>query len=418
MSIRHWIVGLGTVLWCVGVGAQTPSQCSDFYSFKPEPAKNYIVLAIDASGSMAGAPFLHAQQGALKFIAQMRPTDEAAVLAFGSEVRMVQELTGDKERLRRAIGKMRPRGKTRLYDALAYSSQHVMPRQGGRIVVLLTDGQDTGSTFGLDDISTSFNATAVQKLGVSEGLFIYGIGFGAVNFDALARLSRDTGGAFELADQSPQFVDLYPRILNYHYQQYGDRLSKTGTLAVRSVPDGKDVLVQARTTGQTPVKRSALTPDTYRIRVVFEEGVWDCGVPVKAGFRTVVDARAEDLGADLVITSSPPNASVYLDGAYVGTTALERLPVPPGQDGWVDAARNSSTQLRARKIPFGVHRLKFRAVPDFEFGPVQEFEVELTVLKDQTVVYVEIMGTGRSPFVLDSTGRAKLHVKRRDPFDF
>ncbi|MFH1006404.1 MAG: VWA domain-containing protein [Candidatus Latescibacterota bacterium] len=379
------------------------------YRFRSEPATSAIVLAIDCSGSMNGRAFEDAKAGALRFVERMHPSDRAAVVAFSDGVREVQGMTGNRTALRRAISGLRVGGRTKLYDAIAQSILRVMGQDGGRIVVFLTDGRDTGSRC---------TAEELRKIGASEGLFVYGIGLGDVDQDALSALSAATGGTFEIASQSSDLLDLYPRILAEYYRKYGDLLDTTGALSVRSLPDGRTVLVNAREEGLSPAKLDALTPGTYQVQVFFEHGTWEYEIPVKLGQRTIVDARESDLGAELVIASRPSNASVFLDGTYMGMTAIAPFRVKPGGKGWVQAALEDGRPLRMDRVPYGVHRLKFRAMSDFDFGSNQEFEVEIQVGDPQMAVYVEILGTARSPYVLDSAGTARIvGGAKKDPFD-
>ncbi|RKY65935.1 MAG: hypothetical protein DRP97_08530 [Candidatus Latescibacterota bacterium] len=400
-----WIISAIGLLWGEPVRAEQES----YYRFKPEPAVSAIVLAIDCSGSMRGRAFEDAKAGALRFVEGMHASDVAAVVAFSDEVKEVQGMTGDRAALRRAISGLRAGGRTKLYDAIARSILRIMNRDGGRIVVFLTDGRDTGSRY---------TAEELRKIGASEGLFVYGIGLGDVDREALSALSAATGGTFEVTSQSSDLPGLYPRILAEYYRKYGDLLSRSGALSVRSLPDDRKVLVNAREEGLSPVKLDALTAGTYRVQVFFGNGTWTCEVPVKQGQRTMVDARASDLGAELVIASLPTDASVFLDGAYVGVTAIAPFRVKAEKKGWVRAALEDGRQLRVHRVPYGVHRLKFRAIPEFDFGSEQEFEVEIQVGDPRIVVYVEILGTPRSPYVLDSAGTARLiGGAKRSPFD-
>jgi len=402
------------ILWMIGAMLllcrdTAWSEYENYYRFKPEPAVSAIVLVIDCSGSMRGQAFEDAQAGAVRFVEGMHASDVAAVVAFSDEVEEVQGMTGDRAALRRAILGLQAGGATKLYDAIARSIRRLLDREGGRIVVFLTDGRDTGSRY---------TAEELRKIGVSEGLFVYGIGLGDVDRDALSALSATTGGTFEVAERSSDLRDLYPRVLTEYYRKYGDLLSRSGALSVRSLPDGRKVLVNEREEGASPVKLDALAPGTYRVQVFFENGTWACEIPVKEGQRTVVDARESDLGAELVIASLPTDASVFLDGAYVGVTAIAPLRVKAGKKGWVQAALQDGRQLRVARVPYGVHRLKFRAIPEFDFGSEQEFEVEIQVGAPRIVVYVEILGTPRSPYVLDSTGTARIvGGAKRSPFD-
>jgi len=288
----------------------TRAKC---YRLIKEPAINHIVLVIDRSGSMQGKPLSDAKIGAKALIDGMEPNDYAAVIAFDSTVEVIQGVTNNRSALHRAIDKIRSTGATVLYDAIARATLMLAGREGARIVLFLTDGRDTGSRYSIRDL---------EKMNVSEGIFVFGIGLGDVDVNTLRRLGQATNGTFEHTQNSTDLKDLYLRVLSEYYQRYGNQLSDTGTLIVRSLPDGKQVILNGRKVGITPFKVDAVTPGDYKVGVIFKHGIWECNPVVKRGYRTVMDVRESDLGAELLIVSRPQGATVFLDDTYVGITAI------------------------------------------------------------------------------------------------
>ena len=90
-------------------------------------------------------------------------------------------------------------------------------------------------------ISTSSSSSSRKLKSLSEGIFIYGIGLGNVDKSALSRLSRATGGYLETTTNPATLSDLYRRVLQSYYRTFGDKLTKTGTYAIRSLPQGREV---------------------------------------------------------------------------------------------------------------------------------------------------------------------------------
>jgi len=310
-------------------------------------------------------------------------------------------MTNSHSALHRAIDKIRSKGATVLYDALARATLSLAGREGARIVVFLTDGRDTGSRYSIGDL---------EKMDVSEGVFVYGIGLGNVDGKALRRLSHATNGTFEQTRNSADLKSLYLRVLNGYYQRYGSRLQDTGALTVRSIPDNQPVLIDGRKIGVTPFKMDAVTPGAYNVEVIFNRGIWECGAVVKVGYRTTLDARESDLGAELLILSTPQGATVFLDDTYVGITAIG-VPISPKLQDWVAKAKADARQLRIPKVPFGNHRLRVRGIPDFDFGPEQELEIDLPVKNQESVLFVDIFGRK----VFDERGNT-IVGKSHDPF--
>jgi Ca-activated chloride channel homolog len=171
-----------------------------------------IALLVDVSGSLIeGLPF--ERDAATRFFQKvLRPDkDLASVLTFAKEVTLEQQLTSNVEALSKGISRARvtpqvyipggpppinPRaGGTSLYDAVYLASNEVLRREAGRrVIILLTDGFDTTSSYKLDE--------AIERTWRSEVL-IYAIGvgspaYGGVNKGLLDKLCKETGGrAFE-----------------------------------------------------------------------------------------------------------------------------------------------------------------------------------------------------------------------------
>jgi hypothetical protein len=74
----------------------------------------------------------------------------------------------------------------------------------------------------------------------------------------------------------------------------------------------------------------------------------------------------------------------------VGVTAPSVL--VPGQKRWGRALRSQPSQLRLRFVPPGVHHVRLVGLPDFDYGPDQQFAFELDMAGRQRVFWVDIPG--------------------------
>src|SRR5262245_59640503 len=130
-----------------------PQPSAELLQLRNPALATSVVLAIDTSGSMADEEKLvQAQASAKRFIEQMRPRVQIALVSYGDDVNVPQQLTRDRKLLGRAIDQLTPAGNTRLYDGVAQSlTQLSLAPSSARAVVLLTDGQDTASLRNLDD---------------------------------------------------------------------------------------------------------------------------------------------------------------------------------------------------------------------------------------------------------------------------
>jgi uncharacterized protein YegL len=350
------------------------------YQLRPEPAVHHFALVVDRSGSMQGAPLQQAIAGAQLFVEQLRPGDRAAVVAFDDRVSVAARMTDNRLTLHNALGSIVAGGNTALYDAIVKAASTVLAEDGARIIVFLTDGSDTSSLYKLGDI---------RSLGLSEGIFLFGIGLGGVDTAALAELTAATGGRLLVTPRADQLRELYSRVLSDYYQTHARQMAETGSFAIRSLPSGRQVRFGGRIAGRTPLKLDNVAVGDHAVEVLFDRGSWDCTAPARTGHRTYIDARESDLGFDLWVTSRPHGAVVFLDSSYVGTTSLDL--VDTGVPGWGQTVKDAPGQLRIPLVPRGDHLLRLVAMPDIDFGPEQEAEFLFDMGQRERVLQVEIM---------------------------
>ena len=109
-----------------------------------------VVLMVDASLSTA-IEHRYQKESASRFFAGLlgkdsQPGDQAAVYSFSSEVEVFQTFTRKRDALDRALGRVRPRTGTSVYDAVLLASEQLERRAGRRVIVIITDGGDTTSS--------------------------------------------------------------------------------------------------------------------------------------------------------------------------------------------------------------------------------------------------------------------------------
>ena len=71
-----------------------------------------VVMVMDTSGSMAGAPLATTQEAAVAFVDSLLPNDKAAVIAFADSVGPPSELTGDRQALTSVLRDLQANGAT------------------------------------------------------------------------------------------------------------------------------------------------------------------------------------------------------------------------------------------------------------------------------------------------------------------
>jgi Ca-activated chloride channel family protein len=116
-----------------------------------------VALLVDGSASMLETLPL-ARMAATGLVSTLRPQDRASLVEFRNTVRIAQPLTDDIPRVVEAINGITASGGTSLYNALYVTLKDFQKRATAdatvrrRTIVLLSDGEDTGSLIGFDEV--------------------------------------------------------------------------------------------------------------------------------------------------------------------------------------------------------------------------------------------------------------------------
>jgi tight adherence protein B len=118
----------------------------------PVPVQRTVILAVDISGSMVGAPLAGAKAAVHSFVSTVPADVRVGLVAFGDTARLVTSPRTERSTLLAAADGLVSKGETALYDGvlLAVSSAGTA---GSRTVVVLSDGADTVSTHKLADVN-------------------------------------------------------------------------------------------------------------------------------------------------------------------------------------------------------------------------------------------------------------------------
>lgn len=187
-------------------------------NFSVSPFKNTeqslaIVLAMDTSGSMAGTPIINSNEAAKSFISTLMSSDQVSVVSFSTAPVILQEITTDRDKINQALDSIKAEGDTALYDAIIESTNILKNRSERKVIVLLTDGKETGiSQFSFDQ--------AINEA-VRWSAPIYPIGFGGgVDKNELERLAKLTGGFAQINPDSTTLSNAFQNILDNLREQY------------------------------------------------------------------------------------------------------------------------------------------------------------------------------------------------------
>jgi Ca-activated chloride channel homolog len=139
-----------------------------------------IVLVVDVSGSMEDDGKLDQVKAGLEsFLSRILPEDRVGLVSFSSGAQVEVQpapLSQNRIALSDAINKLRPLGKTAIYDGLMTGKQSLdqlpTPEDGEeriKAIVLLTDGEENASSTSFDQLKTEFDETGISIFPVAYG---------------------------------------------------------------------------------------------------------------------------------------------------------------------------------------------------------------------------------------------------------
>ena len=209
-----------------------------------------VVLAVDASESMAGAPYEGAIAAGKTFLGHRRQGEELAFVAFNGAVTVVQAPTQNDSALASAFESPPPLAYgTRIYDALDRSLSLLRnARIAAGSIVLLSDGADIGSTHRLEEIVAAAKRQRVR-------IFTVGLRSNAFESEPLRALADLTGAAYAEAASPEELAAIYEAL--------GSRLSSEYLVRYRSDarPESSvDVQISVAGLGDAEVEYVAPTP--------------------------------------------------------------------------------------------------------------------------------------------------------------
>ena len=204
-----------------------------------------VVVMLDSSISTTNVMHL-IMGGAEQFLIRMLPDDRAKVGAFNDKIEVLPaEFIGDRDELIRALDELDFGNETRLFDAIGASLDSLQGVEGRKVVLVLTDGQDSASQTGWRD---------VLEQAIAEEVMIYSIGLEVEYFDgvrnrrtrpdrSLRRLAEETGGGYFELQETDELGSTFTRVAQELHSQYVLGFTP-------SVPDGRVHELNVRVAGR------------------------------------------------------------------------------------------------------------------------------------------------------------------------
>ena len=108
-----------------------------------------------------------AKAAANEFVASMPADVRIGVETFGDDVTVLTPPTTDRALLSELINGIVTGGDTALYDVVVTASQHFTPTVENKVLVLLSDGKDDGSTATLDEAVAAVQGEHVEAISLT-----------------------------------------------------------------------------------------------------------------------------------------------------------------------------------------------------------------------------------------------------------
>ena len=191
-----------------------------------QPMAAVVMLDTSINTTLA---FDRIREAAEQFVLRLRPDDLARVCAFNDKIQFGAQFTGDRDLLAREVREIDYGNGARLYDALAASVEQLKAVDRRRVILLFTDGDDTGSQTNLRAIINSARASDVM---------VYAIGLEGREFDGdefvdsepdpeLQTLAIETGGAYFELKRTRDLGSTFTRVAQELHSQYALAFTST-----------------------------------------------------------------------------------------------------------------------------------------------------------------------------------------------
>lgn len=226
-------------------------------------ADREVVLLVDVSGSMRGGPIEDAKSAAASFVRRMTPDASVAIVAFSTDSMVISGFTRDQSVLLGGLDGLTAAGETALYDGLRAAVRlPSLPGEEGsnRVIVLLSDGEDTTSVTTLDTIIRDLGDASIPVLAVA-------IESPEFNKTAVELIANRSGGRTVPVDDTVQMVE--------YLEQIAQEITGGYSLTFRSKrPTSKDLEVDivARANGGQVAAYTSIPNPMYVERITLGPG--------------------------------------------------------------------------------------------------------------------------------------------------
>ncbi|MDT8323014.1 MAG: VWA domain-containing protein, partial [Bacteroidota bacterium] len=144
-------------------------------------------------------------EAAQQLVDSLGPNDEAAIVTFGRQIRLEQDFTTDKTRLKLVLDGMIANGGTAMFSATYRAIEELETRGGNRHAVVISDGEDNQSTHDVEQVIDLANF-------VDATLHTIAFDIAPEFQNVMERMAVETGGVHFFVSRPSELATVYERI--------------------------------------------------------------------------------------------------------------------------------------------------------------------------------------------------------------
>jgi Ca-activated chloride channel family protein len=180
------------------------AMLKSWQEFAKKPSQ--VVVVVDSSGSMEGNKLPAVQNTLRHYIETLGPKEKIALIDFDSEIRPPIQVDGTpqgRDRGMQFIASLQVDGGTNLYDSALYARnwlQQNLRQDAINAVVILTDGEDSGSQISLNQLRQELEKSNFNS---DQRIAFFTVGYGEegeFNPEVLQQIAQLNGGYYRKGD--------------------------------------------------------------------------------------------------------------------------------------------------------------------------------------------------------------------------
>lgn len=208
--------------------------------FRRDKAPLRVAVVMDTSQSMTGKKLYRAQFAVRNFLKHLGPEDKVALYTFDQKVLRLSDFSPHYKHLLPRLFTLSPMLATSLNDAIYAAHRDLSQEQGNKVMIVLSDGDDTLSVTNESDIRNLF----VRSRILFYPILLYGNYLEREDPNKsmfLHQLASMTGSVvFEVekaSDLNSSFDQIYKELKSFYYMDF---------YSLQRVPDPKKIRLKAR----------------------------------------------------------------------------------------------------------------------------------------------------------------------------